>query len=49
MNSKNSGTPKPHILILKLNNKLNSRIGKMLLLYQILALLHMEKHKKLIQ
>ena len=28
MNSENSKTPKPHILILKLINKLDLRIGK---------------------
>ena len=28
MNSQNSKTPKPHILILKLINKLDLRIGK---------------------
>ena len=28
MNSKNSRTPKPHILILKLTNKLDLRISK---------------------
>ena len=37
MNSENSKTPKPHILISKLTNKLVLRIGKRLLLYQILA------------
>ena len=37
MNSENSKTPKPHVLILKLTNKLDLRIGKRLLLYQILA------------
>ena len=37
MNSENSRTSKPNILILKLTNKLDLRIGKMLLLYQILA------------
>ena len=37
MNSENSRTLKPHILMLKLTNKLDLRIGKRLLLYQILA------------
>ena len=40
MNSENSRTPKPHILILKLIDKLDLRIGKkvyQILLYQILA------------
>ena len=44
MNSENSKTPKPHILILKLINKLDLRIGK-----KVIALLHMEKHKKHMQ
>ena len=38
MNSENSKTSKPHVLILKLTNKLDLKY-----------LLHMEKHKKLIQ
>ena len=42
MNSENSKTCKPHVLILKLTNKLDLRIGekiivKRLLPYQILA------------
>ena len=37
MNSENSTTLKPHILMLKLTNKLDLRIGKRLLLYQILV------------
>ena len=37
MNSENSRTRKPHILVLKLTNKLDLRIGKKLLPYQILA------------
>ena len=28
MNSENSKTPKPHVLLLKLTNKLDLRIGK---------------------
>ena len=28
MNSENSKTPKPHVLVLKLTNKLDLRIGK---------------------
>ena len=35
MNSKNSRTPKPHILVLKLANKLDLRISETLLSYQI--------------
>ena len=37
MNSENSKTPKPHILILKLTNKLDLRMGKRLFLYRILV------------
>ena len=48
MNSENSRTPKPHILILKLTNKVDLRIGKKVIALSNL-LLHMEKHKKLIQ
>ena len=44
MNSENSRTHKPHILILKLIDKLDLRIGK-----KAIALLHVEKHKKHIQ
>ena len=44
MNSENSKTPKPQILILKLTDKLDLRIGK-----KVIALLHVEQHKKQIQ
>ena len=47
MNSENSKTSKPHVLVLKLTNKLDLRIGE-----KIIALsnfLHMERHKKLTQ
>ena len=37
MNSKNSKTSKPHILKLKLTDKLDLRLDKRLLHYQILA------------
>ena len=37
MNSKNSKTSKPHILRLKLADKLDLRIGERLLHYRILA------------
>ena len=37
MNSENIKTSKPHLLTLKLTNKLDLRIGKRLLLYQILV------------
>ena len=48
MNSENSKTPRPHVLILKLTNKVDLRIGKKVIALSNL-LLHMEKHKKLIQ
>ena len=41
MNSENSQTSKLHVLILKFTDKLDLRRG--------VYLLHMEKHKKLIQ
>ena len=44
MHSKNSKTSKPHVLVLKLINKLDLRIGE-----KIIALSHMEKHEKLAQ
>ena len=50
MNLENSRTPKPHILILKLTNELDLRIGKKG--YSFIKsqhLLHMEKYKNLIQ
>ena len=39
MNSENSKTPKPHVLILKLANKLDLRIGK-----KIIALSNLSIH-----
>ena len=46
MNSENSKTPKSHVLILKLTNRLDLRIGEKII---VLSNLSMEKHKKLIQ
>ena len=46
MNSENSRTSKPHVLILKLTDKLDLRRGEKVLLYQTLVFI---KHKKLIQ
>ena len=37
INSENSKRPKPHILILKVINKLDLKIGKKVIAYQILA------------
>ena len=42
MNTENSKNSKLHVLLLKLTDK-------KVLLYQILALLYMEKHKKLVK
>ena len=47
INSENSKTSERHVLILNLTDKLDLRIGKEMLLYQNLALLHLEKYKKL--
>ena len=50
MNSENSKTPKPRVLILKLTNKLDLSIAKKG--YSFIKsqyLLHMEKHKKFIK
>ena len=37
MNSENSNTSEPHVLILKLTDKLDLRRGKKMLLYQTLV------------
>ena len=49
MNSENSKTSKLHVLILKLTNKLDLRIGEKIIALSNLRILHMEKYKKLIQ
>ena len=50
MNSENSKTPKPRILILKLTNKLDLRIGKKIIVLSNFSIYYnIEKHKKLIQ
>ena len=49
MNSENSKTSKPHVLILKITNKLDLRIGEKIIPLSNLRILHMEKYKKLIQ
>ena len=46
MNSKNSKTPKPHILILKLTNKLDLRIGKKVIALSNLSIYYMWKNIK---
>ena len=50
MNSENSKTSKPHVLILKLTNRLDLRIGEQIIaLSNLSILLHVEKHKKLMK
>ena len=50
MNSENSKISEPHVLILKLTDKLDLRRGeKIIALSNLSILLHMEKHEKLIQ
>ena len=50
MNSKKSRTPKPYILIFKLTNKLDLRIGKKIIALSNLSIYYTWKHiKKLIQ
>ena len=46
MNSENSRTPKPHILILKLTNKLDLRIGKKVIALSNLSIYHTWKNIK---
>ena len=47
MNTENSKTPEPHILILKLFDKLDLRRGEKIIKSQYL--LHMQEHKNLMQ
>ena len=50
MNSENSKTFKPHVLILKLTNKLDLRIGENSIALSNLSVYYMwKKYKKLIQ
>ena len=49
MNSENSKTPKPHVLTLKLTNKLDLRIGKKIIALSNLSIYYTWKNKKLIQ
>ena len=50
MKSENSKISEPHVLILKLTDKLDLRRGKKSIALSNLSIfLHMEKHKKLIQ
>ena len=38
MNSENSRTPKPHVFVLKLTNKLDLRIGKKVVAFSNLSI-----------
>ena len=49
MNSENSKNYKSHVLILKLTNKLDLRIGKKVIALSILGIYYTWKNKKLIQ
>ena len=46
MNSENSKTPKPHVLILKLTKKLDLRIGKKVIVLSNLSIYYTWKNKK---
>ena len=48
INSENRKTSKAHILMLKLTNELDLRMGEKIII-KSWYLLHMKKHKKLIQ
>ena len=49
MNSENSKAPKPHVLVLKLTNKLDLRLGKKVIALSSLSIYYTWKNKKLIQ
>ena len=46
MNSENSKTPKPHVLVLKLTNKLDLRIGKKVIALSNLSIYYTWKNVK---
>ena len=46
MNSENSKTPKPYVLILKITNKLDLRIGKKALSLSNLSIYHIWRNIK---
>ena len=46
MNSENSKTPKPHVLILKITNKLDLRIGEKIIALSNLSIYYMWKNIK---
>ena len=49
MNSENNKTFKPHVLVLKRTNILDLRTGEKIIALKSYLLLHIEKHKNLIQ
>ena len=46
MNLENSKTPKPHVLILKVTNKLNLRLGEKIIALSKLSIYYIWKNKK---
>ena len=46
MNSENSKTPKPHVLVLKLTNKLDLRVGKKVIALSNLSICYTWKNIK---
>ena len=46
MNSENSKTPKPHVLVLKLTNKLDLRIGEKIIALSSLSIFYTWKNIK---
>ena len=49
MNSENSKTSKPHILILEVTDKLDLRRREKIIAFSILGIYYTEKHNKIIQ
>ena len=49
MNSENSKTSKPHVLMLKLTNKLDLRTGEKIIVLSNLSIYYTWKNKKVIQ
>ena len=49
MNSENSKTSKSHVLALKLNSRLNLRIGEKVIALSSLSIYYIWRNKKLIQ
>ena len=49
MNSENSKTSEPYVLILKLTEKLDLRVGEKSISLSNISIYYTEKHKKLIQ